>query len=59
MLAFNTTIVAERMYSYDLIYTPLIREPLAEADIDDFLAAIQKVIANSVDLSVVHKNMER
>ncbi|MCP9861148.1 MULTISPECIES: DegT/DnrJ/EryC1/StrS aminotransferase family protein [unclassified Cyanobium] len=43
--------VAERMYNHDLIYTPLIREPLTVADIDDFVVAIQKVLANPVELS--------
>jgi perosamine synthetase len=42
--------VAERMYSHGLIYTPLIREPLTEADIDDFVAAIRKVITNREEL---------
>ncbi len=36
--------VAEQMHGEDLIYTPLIREPLAEADIDDFVAATRKVL---------------
>jgi dTDP-4-amino-4,6-dideoxygalactose transaminase len=42
--------VAERMYDQELIYTPLIREPLAESDIDDFVAAIKKVLANLSEL---------
>lgn len=36
--------IAEQMYDYGLIYTPLIREPLGEAEIDDFVAAIKKVL---------------
>lgn len=36
--------VVERMHDTELIYTPLMREPLQEADIDDFLAAIKKVL---------------
>lgn len=44
--------VVERMYEQDLIYTPLIREPLVEADIDDFLTAIKKVLANLAELAV-------
>jgi len=36
--------VAERMHDQELIYTPLIREPLRENDIDDFVAAIKKVL---------------
>lgn len=43
--------VVERMYEHELIYTPLIREPLTESDIDDFVAAIKKVLANSSDLA--------
>ena len=37
--------VVERMYDQELIYTPLMREPLTETDIDDFVAAIKKVLA--------------
>jgi dTDP-4-amino-4,6-dideoxygalactose transaminase len=36
--------VAERMYEQELIYTPLVREPLEESDMDDFIAAINKVL---------------
>lgn len=43
--------VVERMYDQELIYTPLMREPLSENDIDDFIAAIQKVLANSDELT--------
>ncbi len=43
--------VVERMYEHELIYTPLIREPLTESDIDDFVAAIKKVLANPSDLT--------
>jgi perosamine synthetase len=42
--------VAERMHSQDLIYTPLIREPLVEADIDDFVAATRKVLRHEAAL---------
>lgn len=42
--------VVERMYDKELIYTPLIREPLTESDIDEFVAAIIKVLANSEEL---------
>jgi dTDP-4-amino-4,6-dideoxygalactose transaminase len=41
--------VAERMYTQELIYTPLIREPLTETDISDFVDAIKKVLANLSD----------
>lgn len=43
--------VAERMFEQELIYTPLIREPLTESDLDEFLAAIQKVLANPAELT--------
>ena len=43
--------VVERMYDYELIYTPLMREPLTESDIDDFVAAIKKVLANPGELA--------
>ena len=36
--------IAERMHEQELIYTPLIREPLQESDIQDFAAAIRKVV---------------
>jgi perosamine synthetase len=42
--------VVERMYEHELIYTPLIREPLVEGDIDDFIVAIKKVLANVGEL---------
>lgn len=43
--------VVERMYDRELIYTPLMREPLAECDVDDFVAAIKKVLANPGELA--------
>ena len=43
--------VVERMFEHELIYTPLIREPLTESDIDDFVAAIKKVLANLSELT--------
>jgi perosamine synthetase len=43
--------VVERMYNNELMYTPLIREPLTESDIDDFVAAIKKVLANPSELT--------
>lgn len=42
--------VVERMHDQELIYTPLIREPLTETDIDDFVLAIKKVLTNSSEL---------
>ncbi len=42
--------VAERMYDQELIYTPLVREPLTESDIDDLVTAILKVLTNRGEL---------
>lgn len=42
--------VVERMHEQELIYTPLMREPLDEADIDDFVAAIKKVLLHRAEL---------
>ena len=46
--------VVERMYDHELIYTPLMREPLTESDIDDFVAAIKKVLDNPGDLDKMY-----
>lgn len=43
--------VAERMHEHELIYTPLIREPLTESDINDFVTAIKKVLTHASELS--------
>lgn len=45
--------VVERMYDEELIFTPLMREPLVESDIDDFVAAIKKVLLNKAELQTV------
>jgi dTDP-4-amino-4,6-dideoxygalactose transaminase len=37
--------VAEHLHEHELIYTPLMREPLEESDVDDFLGAIRKVMS--------------
>lgn len=42
--------VVERMHEQELIYTPLMREPLLESDIDDFVSAIDKVLSNKAQL---------
>lgn len=42
--------VVERMFDEELIFTPLMREPLLESDIDDFVAAIEKVLSNKAEL---------
>jgi perosamine synthetase len=42
--------VVERMHEQELIYTPLMREPLQESDIDDFVAAIGKVLGHAAEL---------
>lgn len=44
--------VVERMHYQEMIYTPLIREPLMESDIDDLIAIIKKVLANKDQLKV-------
>ncbi|HEU4845722.1 MAG TPA: DegT/DnrJ/EryC1/StrS family aminotransferase [Burkholderiaceae bacterium] len=38
--------VVERMHFEELIYTPLMREPLTERDVDDLVAAIRTVLAH-------------
>lgn len=45
--------VVERMHEEELIYTPLIREPLLESDINDFVVAIRKVLLNSAELQTL------
>lgn len=42
--------VVERIHEDEMIFTPLMREPLTLADIDDFAQAIKKVIANIDEL---------
>lgn len=36
--------VAERMHEEELLWSPLVREPLQAADMDDFASAIEKVV---------------
>ena len=38
--------VAERMHFEELIYTPLVREPLSKSDIDDLVEAIKKTLSD-------------
>jgi perosamine synthetase len=42
--------VVERMHEHELIYTPLVREPLLETDLDDFVDAIKTVLNNVAQL---------
>jgi dTDP-4-amino-4,6-dideoxygalactose transaminase len=42
--------VVEQMHESTLIYTPLMREPLEEIDVDDFVSAIKKVLAQREQL---------
>ncbi len=42
--------VTERAYEQTLLLTPLVREPLAESDIDDFADAIEKVLAHAGEI---------
>jgi perosamine synthetase len=44
--------VVERLHEEEMIYSPLIREPLSESDIDDFVAAIRKVLRHKSELSI-------
>ncbi len=36
----------ERIHEHEMIFTPLIREPLEASDIDDVVNAIEKVMRN-------------
>jgi perosamine synthetase len=42
--------VVEQLYEESMIFTPLIREPLRESDIDDALSAIRKVIKHKCEV---------
>jgi perosamine synthetase len=42
--------VVEQLYEESMIFTPLIREPLQESDIDDVLLAIQKVVEHKCEV---------
>lgn len=39
--------VTERLYEEELLLSPIVREPLVERDINDFVVAIYKVVENS------------
>ncbi|TFW18188.1 DegT/DnrJ/EryC1/StrS family aminotransferase [Massilia arenosa] len=41
---------AERMHEHEMLMTTLVREPLTEADLDDFVAAIEKVLRHKDEL---------
>ena len=43
-------LVAESMYESELILSPLVREPLTEADIDDIADAMEKVLAQASEI---------
>ncbi len=43
--------VAERMYERELILTPLVREPLTTADMDDLADAMEKVLSHAGDIA--------
>ncbi len=45
--------VVEHLHEEGLIYTPLMREPLGESDVDDFVAAIRKVLSNKTELQAL------
>ena len=42
--------VVERLYEKELMYSPLVREPLTERDMDDFADAFEKVASNISEL---------
>lgn len=42
--------VTERLYEHEMLLTGLVREPLTKNDIDDFVNAIEKTIANKSEL---------
>jgi dTDP-4-amino-4,6-dideoxygalactose transaminase len=42
--------VTEAMYERELVLTPLVREPLAESDLDDLANAITKVLENAAEI---------
>jgi perosamine synthetase len=42
--------VVEQLYDESMIFTPLIREPLQDSDIDDALAALRKVIEHKCEV---------
>jgi len=42
--------ICERMHYEELVITPICRYPLTEADIDDFVKAIEKVLENKEEL---------
>lgn len=43
--------IVERMHDETLIFTPLIREPLVESDINDALSAIRKVLTHKGEIT--------
>ncbi|MGZ8221951.1 MAG: DegT/DnrJ/EryC1/StrS family aminotransferase [Methylobacter sp.] len=43
--------VVERLHEQEMLMTMLVREPLKEADIDDFVAAIKKVLRHKGELA--------
>jgi dTDP-4-amino-4,6-dideoxygalactose transaminase len=43
--------VVERMHEQEMLMTMLIREPLTEADIDDFVSSIKKVLRHKEELA--------
>jgi len=42
--------VVERLYEKELMYSPLVREPLTRRDMDDFADAFEKVASNIAEL---------
>ena len=42
--------VVERLHEHEMLMTTLMREPLSERDVDDFVAAITKVLQHRDEL---------
>lgn len=43
--------IVERLHEHEMLLTSLMREPLSERDVDDFVAAIKKVLRHKDELS--------
>lgn len=43
--------IVERLHEHEMLLTSLMREPLTERDVDDFVAAIKKVLRHKDELS--------
>ena len=48
--------VVEKLYTEQMIITPLVRDPLSESEIDDLITAIKKVLKYSKEISIKFKD---